>query len=62
MAPYPGDLSDQEWRIFEPLIPPGKAGGRPRSVEMRSILNGMFYQARAAAVPGAWCPMSIRRV
>jgi putative transposase len=52
MTPYPSDLSDQEWRILEPLIPPGKPGGRPRSVEMRSILDGIFYLLRSGC---AWC-------
>jgi putative transposase len=26
---YPSDLSDEEWAILEPLIPPAKSGGRP---------------------------------
>jgi putative transposase len=47
MTPYPSDLSDQEWRMLEPLIPPGKPGGWPRVIEMRSILNGMFYLLRS---------------
>jgi putative transposase len=51
MTPYPSDLSDQEWRILEPLIPPGKPGGRPRSVEMRSLLAGMFSRLRSGC---AW--------
>jgi L-ascorbate metabolism protein UlaG (beta-lactamase superfamily) len=51
MAAYPSDLSDQEWRILEPLIPPAKPGGRPRGVEMRSILDGIFYLLRSGC---AW--------
>jgi putative transposase len=43
MKPYASDLSDREWAILEPLIPPAKTGGRHRSVEMRQILNGIFY-------------------
>ena len=51
MKPYASDLSDAEWMILEPLIPPAKAGGRPRSVKMRQILNGIFYVLRSG---GAW--------
>jgi putative transposase len=48
---YPTDLTDDEWRVLEPLIPPAKAGGRPRSVEVREIVNALRYQLRAG---GAW--------
>src|SRR5689334_11731978 len=48
---YASDLSDQEWAILEPLIPSAKPGGRPRSVEMRQILNGIFYLLRSGC---AW--------
>src|SRR5215470_2155981 len=51
MKPYASDLSDAEWAILEPLIPPAKPGGRPRSVNMRQILNGIFYVLRSG---GAW--------
>ena len=43
---YPSDLTDQEWTLLGPLIPAAKPGGRPRSVEMRHILNGIFYVLR----------------
>ncbi len=43
---YPSDLSDQEWAILEPLIPPAKSGGRPRSVDMREVLNAILYVDR----------------
>lgn len=42
-ANYPSDLSDEEWEILKPLIPPAKSGGRPRSTDMREVLNGIFY-------------------
>jgi putative transposase len=48
---YASDLSDQEWAILEPLIPSAKPGGRPRSVDMRQILNGIFYLLRSGC---AW--------
>ncbi|HID20390.1 MAG TPA: transposase [Methanophagales archaeon] len=36
---YHGDLSDAEWQIIEPLIPPAKTGGSPREQDMREIVN-----------------------
>ena len=45
--PYPSDLTDAQWAILEPLIPTAKHGGRPRGVEMREILNAMFYINRS---------------
>ena len=41
--PYPSDLSDEQWRLIEPLLPPEKAGGWPREVDLREVLNGIFY-------------------
>ena len=49
--PYPTDLTDREWAILAPLIPAAKPGGRPRSVDLREILNGIFYALRAG---GSW--------
>lgn len=46
-ASYPTDLSDQEWAILEPLLPPPKPGGRPCCVDLRLILNGIFYVLRS---------------
>jgi transposase len=40
---YPSDLSDEEWLLIAPLIPPAKPHGRSRSVEVRRIVNGVFY-------------------
>ena len=40
---YPSDLSDEEWRIVAPLIPPARRGGRHRSVDLRAVLNGVLY-------------------
>ena len=44
---YPSDLTDAQWTILEPLIPAAKHGGRPREVEMREIVNAMFYINRS---------------
>jgi putative transposase len=37
--------------ILEPLIPPAKAGGRPRSTEMRAVINAILYLDRTG---GQW--------
>jgi putative transposase len=43
---YPSDVSDAQWRIICRLIPPAKAGGRPREAEMREIIDGILYVVR----------------
>ena len=40
---YPSDLTDAEWALVEPMIPPARHGGRKRSVNVREVLNGIFY-------------------
>lgn len=44
--PYPSDLTDQQWEIIKPLIPVNTVG-RPRTVDMREVLNAIFYLNRA---------------
>jgi putative transposase len=44
---YPTDLTDEQWAILEPLVPPGKHGGRPREVNMREVINTILYINRA---------------
>src|SRR6478672_1298511 len=38
---YPSDLTDDEWKLVEPLIPPGRRGGDKRTVIMREVVNGL---------------------
>ena len=40
---YPSDLTDREWALIGPLIPPAKRGGRPRRVNVREVMNGVLY-------------------
>ena len=40
---YPSDLTDEEWALIEPLIPPAKPGGDKRRVNMREVVNGLMY-------------------
>jgi putative transposase len=44
--PYPSDLPDAQWAIIEPLIPVSKVG-RPRTNDMREVLNAIFYLNRS---------------
>ena len=59
-ANYPTDLTDEQWQAISRLVPPAKPGGQPRSVDMRQVLNGLFYLGRTGA-PGGCCRRSIRR-
>jgi len=40
---YPSDLTDAEWALVGPLIPPAKRGGGKRTVNMREVVNGLMY-------------------
>ena len=44
---YPSDLTDEQFAILEPLIPPAKPGGRPRKVIIRDVIDGIFYVNRS---------------
>jgi transposase len=43
MIRHLSDLTDEEWRLVEPLIPPAKRGGRPRKVKVRDVVDGLMY-------------------
>jgi transposase len=40
---YPSDLTDDEWALVGPLIPPAKRGGRKRTKDGRDLVNGLMY-------------------
>ena len=40
---YLSDLTDAEWSLIAPFVPPAGRGGRKREVDMREVLNGIFY-------------------
>jgi putative transposase len=44
--PYSSDLTDEQWEILSNFIPPAKPGGRPRTTDMREVLNSLLYQNR----------------
>jgi putative transposase len=44
--PYPSDLTDAQWEVIKPLIPVSRVG-RPRTVDLREVLNAIFFLDRA---------------
>ena len=40
---YPSDLTNEEWSLIGPLIPPAKRGGNKRTVDVREVVNGVMY-------------------
>lgn len=42
---YDSDLTDEEWQCIEPLLPPEKTLGKDREVNLRDVLNAIFYRA-----------------
>jgi transposase len=40
---YPSDLTDEEWALIAPVIPPAKRGGGKRTVSIREVVNGLMY-------------------
>ena len=59
---YPSDLTDDEWALIEPLIPPAKRGGNKRTVDMREVVNGLMFilgtGCQWAALPKDLAPRS----
>ena len=40
---YPSDVTDDEWALVKPMIPPAKRGGRKREHDERDLVNGLLY-------------------
>ena len=61
-ARYPSDLTDQEWALIAPLLPPAKPGGRPRTTDMRAVVEAILYIAASGCqwrmLPKDFPPMS----
>jgi putative transposase len=43
MIVCPSDLTDQEWEILKKEVPKARRGGRAQYVDIRHILNAIFY-------------------
>lgn len=48
---YPTDLNDEQWALLSELLPPAKVLGRPRQVDLRAVVNAIFYLVSAGC---AW--------
>ena len=44
---YPSDLTDKQWDQLKVYLPEEKPGGRPRTVNLREMLNGIFYVVKS---------------
>ncbi len=44
---YASDLTDGEWELIEPFVPPTKVVGRPRTTELRDVVDAILYLLRA---------------
>ena len=40
---YSSNLTEDQFELLAALIPPDKPGGRPRTVDMWAVLNGILY-------------------
>jgi putative transposase len=55
---YPSDLTNREWHCIKKMIPKAKSGGRPRTLEMREVLNAIFYIVRGG-IPWRMLPKDL---
>jgi putative transposase len=44
---YPSDLTDEQWELMAAVIPPAKPGGRPRTTDIREVVNALLYLNRS---------------
>ncbi|OAO00802.1 transposase [Sphingomonadales bacterium EhC05] len=62
---YPSDMTDREWRLTAPFIPSAKSGGRPRTTDMREVVNALLYIAASGCswrlLPKCFAPVSTVR-
>lgn len=62
---YPSDMTDREWALSAPFIPPARTGGRRRTTDMREVLNALLYLASAGCawrlLPKCFPPVSTVR-
>jgi putative transposase len=51
---YPSDMTDAQWQRLAPLVPSAKPGGRPRSVDIRAVVDAIFSRTKTG---GQWRQM-----
>jgi len=44
--PYPSDVTDEQWAVLESYLGQRRGPGRPPTLDLRAVVNGLFYQAR----------------
>ena len=49
---YSSDLTDAEWVIIAPLLPPARPTGRPRTTDLRAVMDAVLYMASSGC---QWC-------
>ena len=63
--PYPTDLTDAQWAVVEPLLPPPDRTGHPRHHDLRAVVNALLYMVHTGcqwrAVPHDFPPWSVVR-
>ena len=52
--PYDSDLTDAQWSLLEPMLPPPSRRGRPRKTDLREVVNAIIYTLRSGC---AWRPL-----
>ncbi|MCL5269128.1 MAG: transposase [bacterium] len=50
-TPYPSDLTDEQWTVLEPLLPPPHVNCRPRQADLREVMNAILYLLRTGCRP-----------
>jgi transposase len=45
---YDTDLTDAAWALMAPMLPTARPGGRPRKMDIRAVLNAIFYLLRTS--------------
>ncbi|MFQ6163769.1 transposase [Sinorhizobium meliloti] len=51
---YASDLTDREWSLIAPFMPPPRRLGRPRKTDMREVVNALLTSRRPVANGGCW--------
>ena len=57
---YASDLSDVEWALIEPMLPAARRLGRPRTVDLREVVNALLFIAKGRAANGGFCRRTSR--
>ncbi len=59
---YPSDMTDAEWDLISPLLPPARPGGRPRTTNLRDVMDAILYMASSGCqwrmLPKGFPPLS----